>query len=144
MCTNNKYAKSTIEVNNVNAQTILQNNLIVFTNTVIDTGCSISYNAPSSITLKKAGIYLVLFTATINTGTTAGNITTAIRLNNDIVASNTILATTTASTETIIIPKLVMVPKSCDCIDNKKTITIINTDLQAVYNEVDLMAIKLA
>ena len=132
MCTNNKYAKSTIEVNNVNAQTVTQNNLIVFT------------NAPSSVTLKKSGIYLVLFTATINTGTTAGNITTAIRLNNDIVASNTILATTTASTETIIIPKLVMVPKSCDCIDNKKTITIINTDLQAVYNEVDLMAIKLA
>lgn len=144
MCTNNRYAKSTIEINNINAQTIPQNNLITFTNKLIDTGCSISYDAPASVTLEKAGIYFILFTATINTGTTAGNITTAIRSNNEVIASNTLLATTTASTEVIMIPKLIIVPKSCDCIDNKKIITIINTELQAIYNKVDLMVIKLA
>lgn len=144
MC-NNTYKKSTLEVFNPSTQTLAATTgLFQFTDILEDTGCSIDFISPSIVRINKSGLYLVLFTTNLNTGTTAGTISTVLNVNDIPVKKITTIATATASNRSIIIPKLISVPKSCNCIDNTKKITVINNGISADYSESDLIVIKLA
>lgn len=144
MC-NNQYMKSVLEVQNPNPQSLVATTgLVQFTEKSVDTGASIEYESSTSVLLKRSGIYLIMVTADIATGTTAGDIITSLNKNGLSVKKVTTKATTTATTENIIIPKIVVVPKSCNCVDNTTKISVTNTGLAAVYNSVDLIVIKLA
>lgn len=129
-------------------QTVAANGAILYSASTVDTGVSISPNpASGALTLKNAGLYLVLFNGTVNTGTTAGNIIPQLTANGASItgASANITATTTATTANVVIPYLVTVGGSCCNVNNDITISAINAgDVSAEFTAAALTAIKLA
>lgn len=129
-------------------QTVAANGAILYSASTVDTGVSISPNpASGALTLKNAGLYLVLFNGTVNTGTTAGNIIPQLTANGASIAgaSANVTATTTATTANVVVPYLVTVGGSCCNVNNDITISVINAgDVSAEFTAAALTAIKLA
>ncbi len=129
-------------------QNVAANGAVLYSASTVDTGVSISPNpASGALTLKNAGLYLVLFNAVINTGATAGTIVPQLTANGVAVpgASATVTATTTATTANVVIPYLVAVGGSCCNVDNDITVSIVNAgSIAAAFTSASLSAIKLA
>lgn len=130
------------------SQTVSADAIVTYASATTDTGVSIEANPLlGNMTLEKAGLYLVMFNATITTGTTAGTVTPQITANGAAVpgASATVTASTTATTESVSIPYLLSVGGSCCNVDNSVTIAVTNAgDQGATFVSPTLTAIKLA
>ena len=145
---NKRYQKSSVRMSNGATQNVAANGAVLYSASTVDTGVSISPNpASGALTLKNAGLYLVLFNGTVNTGTTEGNIIPQLTANGVAIAgaSANVTATATATTANVVIPYLVTVGGSCCNVNNDVTISIINAgDTTAEFTSASLSAIKLA
>ena len=146
-CNNKRYQKSSVRMANNATQSVAVNGNVVYSATTTDTGISISASPSSgSLTLRNAGLYLVLFSGTVNTGTIEGNIILQLTSNGTSVAgaSATLTATTTTTTENVTIPYLVSVGGSCCNVNNDTLISVTNAgDVTAELLTATLTAFKL-
>lgn len=147
MTNNVKYQKSSVQLSAPGAIAVTSGNILPYT-AEAQTGVSIEASpAEGSATILNQGLYLVLFSASVNTGTSPGEITTQINRNDEpIPAAATVLtATADAATEDISIATLVQVAPSCRVVDNSAKITVSNTGTVAgIYSNAVLIVIKLA
>ena len=129
---------------NVTSQTVPVNGTLNFTTDRILTGCTATRNG-QTFQLNKPGYYYVTFNASASTSDTAGIVT--VQLNNGgqtvpgAVASFN--SESTANTENVSFSTIIRVPPSCCAINNTANLTLVNTGVSAIYNNVNVNITKL-
>lgn len=143
---NNLYQKSLLNTYTNTSQTVTTGANIRFDNINVLDGCSIDFNAgTTSITLEKAGVYLVTIDATVSDAGTPGAVGLQINRNGAGVNGATSRVVTTASTDVypLGVSTLVKVLPSCCAVDNTTVLTISNIGLSAIYANANLTVVKL-
>lgn len=143
---NNLYQKSLLNTYTNTSQTVTTGANIRFDNINVLDGCSIDFNAgTTSITLEKAGVYLVTIDATVSDAGTPGSVGLQINRNGAGVNGATSRVVTTASTDVypLGVSTLVKVLPSCCAVDNTTVLTISNIGLSAIYANANLTVVKL-
>lgn len=126
-------------------QTIDTNSTINFEINKILTGCTIvhSEGAPS-FKLTKPGFYFLNFNGDVE-GTAAGDITVELQSNNVPVpgaeATTTVAATSVVNN--IGFSTIIKILPSCCSIDNTQILTFLNSGIEAIFNNVNVVITKL-
>ena len=144
--TQEQYKKSLLNAYTNTDQTVTTDGVIRFDNTNVVNGCSIAFvSGATSITLKKAGVYLITMDATASDSGTPGEITMQINRNGTPINGATAAAVTTASTDVfpLSVTTLVKVLPSCCSTDNTTVITVTNTGVGAIYANANITVVKL-
>lgn len=136
------YNKSTLLAYSLADSTVPVNGNISFSNSQI-TGCSIRFSAGASqITLANPGLYQVLFDADSVTGT--GTVTAQLYKNGTAVqgavSSDTLAAGDTGNLD---FNTIINVERNC-CCGSETTLAVLNTGVEATYNNTSIIIIKLA
>lgn len=134
-------AKATFEAYNSSPQELVTGGVSQFTG-YDATGCSIKAIGSTGIKLNKSGKYLVLVSADVS-GT--GNI--ELQLYQDDVAIPYAQATATSTGATdlcnLAFQKVICVNDSCKCINNNTILTVVNTGVGSVVNNITVDVVKL-
>lgn len=142
-----QYQKSSSLLSMQTAASVTPGSILTYTSEST-TGVSIeAAPAEGSATILNQGLYLILFSASVNTGTSPGEIVTQLNKNGEpIPAAATVLtATADAVTEDISLATIVKVGPSCRVVDNSEKITVSNAGTVAgIYSNASLIIIKLA
>lgn len=115
-------------------------NQVVTTNSTLSTpittveGCGVKFN--NAATISRAGTYLINISANA-LATAAGDIVLQL-VNNGTNVPGAVAVVTgeTTATENLSITYLITVKKSCNCIDNKAVLTLLNAGVGATYSNV--------
>lgn len=136
------YNKSTLLAYSLADSTVPVNGNISFDNSQI-TGCSIKFSAGASqITLSCPGLYQVLFDADSVTGT--GAVTAQLYRNGTAVQGAVSSSTLTADeTGNLNFDTIINVERTC-CGGSDTTLAVLNTGVEATYNNTSIIVIKLA
>lgn len=136
--------KSTINANFTASQALAINDVFNFPN-VTKTGISVISNGAGSFTLTNPGLYLIIANVS-GSGDAAGNIAIQLNKNGALIPGTVQVANCTATTdiEQLSTSYIVDVPRSCSCIDNAATITLVNSGIAATYTNGNIQIIKLA
>lgn len=106
-------------------------------------GCT---STDTSVTLSRAGLYQVVVTASgATTGTTAGNLVIELRNNGVQVANVQATATSNGTTDIVNMAFTAIVkvdPTVCPIDDNSATLTVVNTNGEAVYSDVTITIVR--
>jgi hypothetical protein len=125
--------KATLLAYNNTNQVVAANSTISTPITSIE-GCGIKFNNAATIT--RAGTYLVNISANA-LATTAGDLSLQLVNNGSNVPGAIAVATgTTTGTLNLNVNYLLTVKKSCNCIDNKAVLTLLNSGVGATYSNV--------
>ena len=129
---------------NLTSQTVPVNGTLNFTTDRILTGCTATRNG-QTFQLNKPGYYYVTFNASASTSDTAGIVTVQLNNGGQIVpgAIASFNSEATADTENISFSTIIRVPPSCCAINNTANLTLVNTGVSAIYNNVNVNITKL-
>lgn len=129
---------------NVTSQTVPVNGTLNFTTDHILTGCTATRNG-QTFQLNKPGYYYVTFNASASTSDTAGIVTVQLNNGGQVVpgAAASFYSEATANTENVSFSTIIRVPPSCCAINNTANLTLVNTGVSAVYNNVNVNITKL-
>ena len=126
--------------------TVAVNTAIPFNSTSLLKGCTADKTGISTITLNKAGVYMVSFDAAV-VGSAAGVISVQLSRNGTLLPEATTSETTATATDihSISFETLVQVNQdnSCRCSDSGVTISVINTGIEATYNQANVVVTKI-
>lgn len=128
------------------SQTVTTDSPIVFNINRVLTGCTVTHSAGStSISLNKPGIYMIHFNGDAAEGGTAGDITVQLFVNGVLypgaeATANSLLITDIVNLdfETLV----VVSPQFCNC-GNSVTLTFIDTGVDAVFSNVEVIVTKI-
>lgn len=129
---------------NITSQTVPVNGTLSFTTDRILTGCTATRNG-QTFQLNKPGYYYVTFNASASTSGTAGIVTVQLNNGGQIVpgAVASFNSESTANTENVSFSTIIRVPPSCCAINNTANLTLVNTGVSAIYNNVNVNITKL-
>lgn len=129
---------------NITSQTVPVNGTLNFTTDRILTGCTATRNG-QTFQLNKPGYYYVTFNASASTSDTAGIVTVQLTNGGQIVpgAVASFSSEATANTENVSFSTIIRVPPSCCAINNTANLTLVNTGVSAIYNNVNVNITKL-
>lgn len=142
MCCNNQYAKSCIRVYNANPQTVTATatTLVLEGTPVVESGCSLCLN-PSSITIKKSGLYHLAADISF-TPTAAG--TFIVQLYKDGVALPCTIVQDTAETGNVFAAHVETDICVNACCVNNPEITLVVSGVAGTITRTCVGALKLA
>lgn len=143
---NRQYQKSVLDTYTLTDTAVAINGLLPLEQNSVLTGCSIKHPAGStSIEITKPGLYLVNFNAEGSTAAASGNMTAQLFRNGVSVPGATASAASSAAAdiESISFSKVILVRPSCCAVDNRTTLTFVNTGVAALYTTVNVNVIKL-
>ena len=128
-------------------RTVKENTNIVFDNKTIQTGCTVSANEPTNtITLKRAGIYLVQFNAIISNTTSTSETVGIIMERNGVDIPEAQTRATPSSTGDLVsvsFNTLVRVNPSCCAVDNTTRLQFKVTDSDTLVYFANVVVSKL-
>ena len=126
--------------------TVNANTAIPFNSTSLLKGCTTDKTGISTITLNKSGVYMISFDASV-VGSAAGTISVQLSKNGTLLPEATTSETTANTTDvhSISFESLVQVSQdnSCRCSDSGVTISVINTGIEATYNQANIVVTKI-
>lgn len=129
------------------SQTLLANSAINFVTDKVKTGCGVTHiEGTTSFLLNKPGIYEVEFNGSAAvSGAIAGNIIVQLQENgvNSAGASSTATSASTTTLVPLSFSTLVRVRPSCSSINNSITLTFINSGVDAIYNNVNVIITRI-
>ena len=142
---NNNYKKSTLQAWNLATQAAAVNDVLKFNNSQ-KTGCAVEFaNGTGSITIRKPGLYQVVFNGIAVESGTAGNVAVQLQKNGVDVSGATAQATS-ANATAIVNPAfttIIEVPQSCACVNNTAVLTVKNSGVAANFTTANLSVTKL-
>lgn len=126
--------------------TVATNTDIPFNSTSLIKGCTTTKTGISTVTLNKAGIYMVSFDASV-IGSAADTITVQLSKNGTLIPEATTSETTANTTDlhSISFQTLVQVTddNSCSCTDSGTVISIVNTGIATTFTQANLVITKI-
>ena len=129
---------------NTTTQAVTTNELLTFTTDRILTGCTATRNG-ATFQLNKPGFYYVTFNAVAAATETLGELTVEL-YNNGVAVPGAEASTTTTvagNNSNYAFSTIIRVQPSCCAIDNTARLTVVNTGVDATYNNVNINITKL-
>ena len=131
------------------SQTLVTDQLLTFNNNTIQTGCTATHAAgSSSISLNKAGYYMVSFNADGVESGTAGNITIQLQGNGTAIAGAETTAESATATDVVNLSFTTLVQVCPNCCGNQVntpfTLTFANTGVGATFTNAAVTVTKVA
>lgn len=122
------------------------NTAIPFNSTSIIKGCTADKTGISTVTLNRAGVYMLSFDASV-AGNAGGTITVQLSKNGTLVpeAVTSETAANTTDLHSISFQTLVQVSQnnSCKCSDSGTVVSIVNTGVPVTFTQANLVITKL-
>ena len=129
---------------NTTTQAVLTDDLVNFSTDRILTGCTVTRNG-NTFQLNKPGYYYVTFNAVASATTTLGDLTIALYNNGVAVpgAQATTTTTVAGNNADYAFSTIIRVYPSCCMVDNTARLTLVNTGVDATYENVNINITKL-
>lgn len=128
--------------------TVAQNEAIVFTNKVVQTGCTAVANTPTNtVTLNRPGFYIIQFNASVSNDAAASELINVIMENNGVeVESAQSSATSDSATdiENLSFSAIVQVRPNCPAINNTANLTFVLTNATTLVYYANVVVTKIA
>lgn len=127
------------------SQQVLATGALIPYDTINTQGCCVEQSGSTGIKIKGEGTYIVIFEATATEGGTAGLLTVQLEKDGTLIPGALSSATSTAATDIVnfAISDVIELKRSCLCIDNSATITVVNSGTGATFTNAYLKVIKL-
>ena len=129
---------------NTTTQAVLTDGLVNFSTDRILTGCTVTRNG-NTFQLNKPGYYYVTFNAVASATATLGDLTIAL-YNNGVAVPGALATTTTTvagNNADYAFSTIIRVIPSCCMVDNTARLTLVNTGVDATYENVNINITKL-
>lgn len=138
--------KSTLQVFSGNAQEVYSEGLVEFPNVAVKTGCNIKNLTNTTIQLAAGGLYKIDVNASACAIDESGDVVIQLFKNGIPMPSAISRATTEPKedTEALSFSCLLLINPSCCAVDNTTTINVVNTGVDAIFEDASVTIVKLA